>query len=140
MARVQNYNMMGILQNSLDASSLRHKILSDNVANIDTPGFKRSDISFKDELRRALYGGPQIQMDQNSERHFETKPSRDPAKITAKAILDSATWARNDKNNVNPEVENTYLAENTLYYQALARETAGAFQGLRRIIQSTPQG
>ena len=47
-----------ILKKALNAASLRHQVISDNVANVNTPGFKRSDVTFQQELREALTHPP----------------------------------------------------------------------------------
>ena len=50
-------SMMGtnyILEKSLDVESLRKKVIADNVANVDVPHFKRSEVNFESELKRAL--------------------------------------------------------------------------------------
>jgi flagellar basal-body rod protein FlgB len=46
--------MMDLVQRSLDAAAVSHKVISNNLANVDTPGFKRSDVQFSDKLKRAM--------------------------------------------------------------------------------------
>lgn len=43
-----------VLEKALDGSSHRHRVLANNIANVNTPGFKRTDISFQEDLRKAL--------------------------------------------------------------------------------------
>ena len=43
-----------VLEKALDGSSSRHRVLANNIANVNTPGFKRGEVSFQEELRRAL--------------------------------------------------------------------------------------
>jgi flagellar basal-body rod protein FlgB len=131
---------MAILENAMDYSMLRHEILSDNVANIDTPGFKRSDVSFQRELQRALDTSPHVELNRTGKRHFESSPGRNPHRIRGRAFAEVDTWTRNDKNNVDPEVEMSHLAQNTMYFQALSGRVAAGFRGLTAIVQRTPVG
>ncbi|RMH56225.1 MAG: flagellar basal body rod protein FlgB [Candidatus Hydrogenedentota bacterium] len=138
MARVRSYDNIGILGNAMGYAMLRHEVLADNIANIDTPGFKRSDVSFQYELQRALDESPRIEMQRTSDRHFETQPPHDPLRVKPKVFAELDTWSRNDKNNVDPEVEMSRLAENTLYYQVLVNRMSDTMRNLRNIVTRTP--
>ncbi len=138
MARVRSYDTTGILGQGLNASMLRHSILADNIANIDTPGFKRSDVSFQAELSRALDDSPRIEMARGSERHFETQPSRHAERVRPRVFAELDTWTRNDKNNVDPEVEMSRVSENVLYYQTLTGRVGAKFRSLNNVISRTP--
>ena len=48
------FDYVNVLQKAADASALRNEVLSNNIANIDTPGYKRQDVDFETQLRRAL--------------------------------------------------------------------------------------
>ena len=43
-----------IVQSALDAVMLRQKLIAHNIANAETPGYKRLDLIFEDELRKAM--------------------------------------------------------------------------------------
>ncbi|MHB8926057.1 MAG: flagellar basal body rod protein FlgB [Bacillota bacterium] len=106
------------LERGLDASSLRNAVLADNLANVDTPGFKRSDVSFEgileEETQRAGRLGNQ-----------EWKPG---------TVVDNHTSMRQDGNNVDIDAEMTNLAENSIYYNALVRQLTSQFAMLRSAI------
>lgn len=140
MARVRSYDNMAIMNHAMDASMLRHEILADNIANIDTPGFKRSDVSFQRELQRALDNSPYIELNRTGKRHFESSPGRNPHRVHGRAYAEVDTWTRNDHNNVDPEVEMSHIAQNTMYFQAISTRVAASFRGLTSIIQRTPAG
>ena len=123
----------------MGASALRTKILADNIANIDTPGFKRSDVNFEKMLARALDPSPRIEMNTSSSRHFETEPTRNPLRITGKVFSELDTWTRNDKSNVDPEMEMVAIAKNTLYFQAVAQRVAAKYRGMKSLLRQTPQ-
>jgi len=84
MGRVISYDNIGIESKALDYAMLRHKVITDNIANIDTPGFKRSDVSFIAELKRALSPPDRIELKRSSPRHFELEPTRNIDRISPK--------------------------------------------------------
>ncbi len=133
--RVKSYDNLQILSHAMDASMLRHSILANNVTNISTPGFKRSDVSFQSELARALEPATRMQLNHSMPGHFDPGPERDASRVMPRAYAEIDTWARNDKNNVNPEVEMTNLAQNTLYYQTVTQFVSGNFKSLATIVQ-----
>ncbi len=103
-ADMMNDQVMALLAKSLDAYSLRHKVISNNIANVNTPGFKRSYVSFESQLA-------QIVGDRNAKGRAEALASFQPA-----VEVDAATTTRYDGNNVNVDSEMADLAENTLSY------------------------
>ena len=48
------YNYIDVLDKAMDASALRSKAIANNIANVDTPHYKRQDVSFAENLQRAL--------------------------------------------------------------------------------------
>ena len=48
------FDYVNVLSKAADASALRNEVLSQNMSNIDTPGYKRQDVDFESQLRRAL--------------------------------------------------------------------------------------
>ncbi|HEX8947581.1 MAG TPA: flagellar basal body protein [Dissulfurispiraceae bacterium] len=89
-------NSMRVLEKMLDISAFRQKLLTSNIANADTPGYRAKDISFQGELDKAVEG---------------THSGYD--------IYEPATTMSNrDGNNVNLDIEMAKVAENTLIYNA----------------------
>ena len=85
----------GILEHMLDVTAFRNKVLTSNIANADTPGYKAKDISFQKEMEKAA--------------GTEGKSGFD--------IYESATTVPNrDGNTVNVDIEMAKVAENTLIY------------------------
>ena len=86
-----------LLKVTMDIRSRRHLLLVGNIANQDTPGYQARDISFKDELARALKA-----------------PSRDRLDRTEGVLtLNTDETVGNDLNTVNIELEMQKLASNT---------------------------
>lgn len=124
-----------VLERGLDASSLRQKVISDNIANVSTPGFKRSEVTFEGELAKALQGanGKQIRGFITHEKHL---PIGAPSfsEVKPKVEVQKDTSLRNDKNNVDIDIEMAQLAKNSIVYNALTRHISDKFSGLANVI------
>jgi|1186.fasta_scaffold11831_2 flagellar basal-body rod protein FlgB len=92
------------LQRAMSGALLRQQVLADNLANANTPGFKRSDVDFHGQLAKALAG---------------TQSPSDIRGTTFAVETDSTTSMRLDGNNVDVDAEMANLSENTLDYQSL---------------------
>jgi flagellar basal-body rod protein FlgB len=93
-----------ILERAMDVSWLRQQLISDNIANADTPNYKRQDIDFQKTLENALSQG-----------------ASDVAGLDPVYIDSSQGSESNDGNNVDLENEMTQQAINSLQYDSLAR-------------------
>jgi flagellar basal-body rod protein FlgB len=112
-----------VLQRGLEGASLRQKILSNNLANANTAGFKRSDVDFESSLGAALA---------SSDR------SGAVAKTSFTAATDSTTAMTPDGNNVDLDQELSSLTENSVQYQALAAVERARLQTLQTAMGGTP--
>jgi flagellar basal-body rod protein FlgB len=65
-----DFKILNQLEKALDATNLRNKILADNIANIDTPGFKRSDINFQAVLKEVMADHQGLALKRTSDRHL----------------------------------------------------------------------
>lgn len=110
MSWIDNNNIT-LSQKSLDYLWEKQRIISENIANNDTPGYKAKLISFEDELSSQL-----------DKFKNQNHPSKDQIR---KAILDSKIKVdvseeesnRLDGNNVNLDVEQIELGRAQLQYQ-----------------------
>ncbi len=116
-----------LLEQALDASSLRSWALSHNVANANTPNYKRLDVEFATALcdamrsRRTLAGTHERHM---APRAVEGEPG----------LVRQNSSARTDGNSVDIEYEMVRAAENSVYFAALSRQLSDKFQRLRLAI------
>jgi len=114
----------GILEKALDAAWLRNEVISNNIANVDTPGYKRKTVKFEEFLNNEL---------KNS------KISKGQTKLQSPDIVVATDYStlsyRSDGNNVDIENEMAELAANTLRYNVLVQKMNGDFQNLRRVIR-----
>lgn len=106
-----------VLEGGLDGTSLRQRVLADNIANNDTPDFKRSDLKFDKYLQEALEETKTITVG--------NEPGHIPITMTGLSSdnfveKDTNTTYRNDGNNVDIDVEMTRMVENQLQFNALS--------------------
>jgi flagellar basal-body rod protein FlgB len=94
----------------LDASWLRNEILANNIANVDTPNFKRSDVRFSKILEES------ISMKTTRDKHINPASS---SNYSVEVYEDSNTNVRMDGNNVDIEREMNELAKNAIWYNYL---------------------
>lgn len=105
------------LEAALAAASLRQQVIANNVANVDTPYFKRSEVSFETLLQQQLNDDqPQLKGIRTDSRHFVIGASSaipDPT-----ISVDRSTAMNNNMNNVDIDREMSLAAENKLRYDA----------------------
>jgi len=124
--------VLNVLQKGLDASSMRQQVLSNNVANIDTPNFKRSDVDFQAVLGTALGDkGGVLPMKMTLPQHINGVTDGAGSGI----VTDQTTSLRNDGNNVDVDKEMSNVAENGLYYNSLTRAISSQLGLLRMVIK-----
>ncbi|MCX6381518.1 MAG: flagellar basal body rod protein FlgB [Armatimonadetes bacterium] len=109
---------------ALDASTLRHQVISHNLANTNTPNYKRQEVLFESQLSRAL-----SQRDSGG-----VMGASAVSKIQPQVVTVGGTSTRTDGNNVNLESESVALAENTLRYEVLSQSVGGFFSALKSVI------
>jgi flagellar basal-body rod protein FlgB len=110
---------------SLDTAALRQQVIAHNLANVNTPGFKRQEVQFETELSRALA------QKQNPCAPANCKPV---AGIRPQVVTITETGERTDGNNVNLESESIQMATNALRFEVLSQSVGGTFRALRSVI------
>lgn len=124
--------VLNVLQKGLEASGMRQQVLSNNVANIDTPNFKRSDVDFQAVLGAVLGEKSEIlSMKLISPKHMPGLAGGGGSGV----VTDQSTSLRNDGNNVDVDREMTNVAENGLYYNSLTRTISSQLGLLRMVIK-----
>jgi flagellar basal-body rod protein FlgB len=122
------------LQKSLNVGSLRHKVLTSNIANIDTPNYKAFEVVMEDVRKHnSRLKGP-IELVRTRPRHLSGRHSAsNPIKI--EAVDSPGNNFRADGNTVDLDRTMGKLAENTLLYRTAAQIIRRKFQGLKNAIQ-----
>ncbi|MBC7528206.1 MAG: flagellar basal body rod protein FlgB [Chthonomonadaceae bacterium] len=109
---------------ALDAASLRHQAISNNLANVETPHYKRQEVRFEEQLAQAL--------DNKSKFGMGRKGEIGNVRATITRIGD--TTSRTDGNNVTMELEAAHLAENEMKYSVLTQSLGGYYSALKGVI------
>jgi len=113
------------MKKSLDVVWQRQNVISHNIANVDTPGYKSKSIDFEARFRAALLGqgGDGFVNYVTHEKHFAFGEERvDPMKVQPIIVQNDHYTMRMDGNNVDIDQEMTQLAKNTIMYNALAQK------------------
>lgn len=125
------FDYINVLDRAADASWLRNEVIANNIANVDTPGYKRQDLNFEDELERALGHSKYRTMDAKVAMLKDKQ-------LHPRVINDYSNFSyRLDKNNVDIETENVTLAANQIKYQGLMAGLKSEFQNLQAVCKSS---
>ncbi|OHD56451.1 MAG: flagellar basal-body rod protein FlgB [Spirochaetes bacterium GWF1_51_8] len=112
---------MTLIEMALDANALRREVIADNIANVNVPFFKRSEVSFESQLTRALESEQQDQFPtmMTDERHISFNQFIDYKGVSPKISVEYDSNYRNDKNNVDIDKEMIDSTKNSMQYNAL---------------------
>lgn len=124
-----NCGIMGDLIKGLNASALRQKVIAHNLANFNTPGFKRYTVSFEEQLARAQ-SLDKVSLKRTHREHL----GKAPEEAVPEVKTDRSTARRVDGNNVDLESEMVALVTNQLRYNACVRQLNNRFSQWRYVI------
>lgn len=123
------YDYVNVLDKAADASWMRQEAISNNIANVNTPGYKRQDVAFEDSLQEAI----------SNSRYRSTDEKVDnlsKADLRIRSYTDSSGFSyRLDGNNVDIDTENAALARNQLKYNALVDSINHEFSMIKAVTQ-----
>ncbi len=122
----------GIMKQSLNADMKRHDLIANNIANVNTPGFKRSDIVFSRTLAEAL-NGQEFQGKKTRAGHVEIG-RQEPENVRPSTALFDNTSMRNDDNNVDVDKEMAELAKTQLHFNAMVQGFMGEASKISNVI------
>lgn len=123
------YNYINVLDKAADAAWTRNEVLSNNIANVDTPNYKRQDVEFETYLQAELQGA-------NSSSLSSVVAGVDLDSLSSNTYTDSSSLSyRLDGNNVDIDTENVELSSNQLKYQALVGSISNGFSMIKSAMQ-----
>jgi flagellar basal-body rod protein FlgB len=122
--------VMALLARALDGEALRQRVIADNIANLNTPGFKRSEVDFQTFMKAALEGSPGP-LKRTDVRHL---PARSGSGAEAVRQV-RETSMRADGNNVDLDREMIALIENALGYRAVSQFWTSKFNIYSQVIR-----
>lgn len=120
------------LGKQLDSVSLSQRVIANNVANVNTPGFKKSFVSFQEQLKAAL-GKQEFVMLTTSPRHMGGSVPLE--NIAPGVVQEKDSTMRYGDNNVDIDQEMVNLAANTLLYDTSTLILTNKFNGLENVIR-----
>ncbi len=112
-----NRTEMPTLKSSMDAFALRQKTISNNIANAQTPGYIRREVSFEDEFKDALRSS-KTALTKTDDAHIPHKYQ--PLNVPSKVVLDRTPFD-NGINNVDMEKEMADLAKTQIDFDAMTK-------------------
>lgn len=123
------FNYVNVLNKAADAAWQRNEILANNISNVDTPGYKRQDLDFQSQFRRAL-----------GNSRYETVDAKvahvSGTELQARVYTDAANFSyRLDGNNVDIDSEGTELASNQIWYNGLKDSISQEFANLMLVMK-----
>jgi flagellar basal-body rod protein FlgB len=129
---------VGMLKNAMDGASTAHGVIANNIANVNTPNFRRADVSFKDALAatEAPSAEPsELALTTTSDRHLELggSPAAEPFAISTTVAGDQQM--RLDGSNVDVDQEMAKLSLNSAYAQTMGQLLQNQYARLRQAIQ-----
>jgi len=123
------YDYVNLMDKAADAAWIRNEVISNNISNATTPGYKRQDVSFEAELEKALSGTRYVTMD-------DKVANLSLDRLNPRTYTDYASFSyRLDGNNVDIETENVVLAKNQIKYEGLIRSITQEFQNLKSVMK-----
>lgn len=124
------FSYINVLDRAADASWTRETVIGNNIANVDTPGYKRQDVAFEDVLKREL----------KSSKYDTLQKAVDNVslnKLEGRTYTDYASYSyRLDGNNVDIDTENVELVSEQLRYQTLTSAVSNEFTRMNTAMQT----
>ena len=125
------FGFVNVLKAAADASWTREEVLTNNIANVDTPNYKRQDVDFTTYLRSALSrtnGGSSSLTNRVNNLNYND--------IAIRTYTDNSTLSyRLDGNNVDLSTENVELASEQLNYNALIDSMNNEFSRFKTVLK-----
>lgn len=115
------------LEGALQRANVKQKVISDNIANVDTPNYKAKKVSFKNMLNEE---SSRIDASKTDYRHIDFKGNESNYSI----VSSKQTSYQQNRNNVDIDQEMSKMAENQIQYQALVERISGKFNSLKTAI------
>jgi flagellar basal-body rod protein FlgB len=122
----------------MDAETLRRDVLANNIANAEVPGFKRSEVNFESELKKALQSErkkPALELKRTDSRHISNTETYDYRDVEPRINLDYLSTTKANGSNVDADQEFQLLVQNQMRYQLLAEAAGFEFAQVARILR-----
>ena len=120
-----------LLKNLLDYTALKQKVISKNIANAGTIGYKRKDIEFKDFLDNNINSS----VIKTNSKHISMNSIERPNESNIQIINDENAASNSGINNVDIDKEMAEMAENSIVFKVAARKLNGYYRTMQKVIK-----
>ena len=125
------FGYVNLLKSAADASWTREEVLTNNIANVDTPNYKRQDVEFSSYLANALQ-----RSGKNSASLTQRVNNVNNNDLAIRTYTDNSTLSyRTDGNNVDLSTENVELASEQINYNALIDSMNNEFSRFKAVLK-----
>lgn len=126
------FNYINVLNKAAEASWTKNEVIANNLANVDTPGYKRKDLNFESLLAEALSDTSLHTKNMDKKVAHLQNTSLNPRIYTEYSNLSY----RYDGNNVDIDTEQAYLADNQIKYYTLLDSMTHEFNRIKSVLNS----
>ncbi len=124
-----------LLQRAMDVNSLRYQVSANNIANSEVPNYKRQEVNFESELKRAFESeadtAHRFQLTRTDEGHIALDEPYDWRKVEPRRVTDWTTTANANGNNVDAESEAMNILKIQMNYRLLAQLESFEFSQMK---------
>ena len=127
-----------IMQRTMDVSLTRREVIANNIANVETPNFKRTDVNFEASLARALNSEnapDNLEAKMSSTNHIPFNRSVDYRSVQPRFVLDYLTQTKNNGNNVDIEQETMAATRNQMMYELMTSSISSQFSRINMVLR-----
>jgi flagellar basal-body rod protein FlgB len=127
-----------LLHRAMDANLVRYEVSANNMANANTPNFKRSIVNFESELKRALETEktrPALELTLTDPKHIPNWKERDFRDVQLRRVLDYTSTYNNNGNNVDSEQEIAGILKTQMSYTLQAQAQAFEFSQMSLVLR-----
>lgn len=118
------------MKKALSGSWMKNNAITNNIANVNTPGYKRQTVNFEEVLRNQMQLNQSVKMVKTNSKHIDSQ-YMDEIKVETV----NNTSYRVDENNVDIDVENAEMAKNTIYYNTVVNQVNSQYRRLQTALR-----
>ncbi len=131
MITTNAFDYINLMDKAADASWMRENVITNNIANVDTPGYKRQDVDFMSVLERELGNSKYVSLDKKVRAL-----NHDLGGLSVSPYTDAVNYSyRLDRNNVDVDTEQAELASEQLRYELLTTAINEEFSRMKVVLK-----
>lgn len=121
-------NTINNLEQAINQSTAKQKVISNNIANVDTPNYKAQEIRFNKSLENEMQ---KLHATKTNNKHFDFGTTSSGYQIITRNNINY----QHNGNNVDIDQEMTEMAKNQIQYNALIDRLSSKFHSLKTVIK-----